>query len=337
MKHCLNCNQSLSQDSIHCPNCGQKSKISELKFRTLISDFFSNLFNVESKLFVSLRDLVLPGKLTIAFVGGKRQQYYNPIRMFLILLALFFTLFFFSISSFLEEGKESTHALKQAVMDNAMLKKLEQYSDEYELNEEQRQYLLCDLIPNAQPYEDTITFGESATLSMTGGIRTLDFYTLSEEELVEKYEPEAWYETLLLKQIKKMIEDPMSGLRYFIGNGTWIIIFSILLISLLSKLFYTGSIYAEHAILWTIGHSRILLLLCISLLLGRLFGGESINPLFFAFAILFGYFLLFFDLRKYFRESLFKTGWKYCFLMIGYLFIMSGVTLATLAVSFLLL
>jgi|GEM_PF-2879393 len=100
---CLNCNQSFVEKDKYCNNCGQKTAIKELNFWTIVSDFFSNLFNVEAKIWRTFRDIWIPAKLTNAYISGKRVTYYNPIRIFIISLFTFFALYLFNIKSYIDK------------------------------------------------------------------------------------------------------------------------------------------------------------------------------------------------------------------------------------------
>jgi len=91
MTQCLNCQNEISPDHKFCQQCGQKTKLSELRFFVILKDFFKNLFNLESKIWNTFKDIWIPGKLATAFVEGKRKRYYHPLRFFLVVLFAFFT------------------------------------------------------------------------------------------------------------------------------------------------------------------------------------------------------------------------------------------------------
>ena len=97
MKSCLNCDQPISLENKYCAHCGQKTAIGRLSVISLIKDFLSNLFNLENKIWSTLRDLFVPAKFTLAYIAGKRINYYNPLRIFLVVLFTFFTLFLLNI------------------------------------------------------------------------------------------------------------------------------------------------------------------------------------------------------------------------------------------------
>ncbi len=56
----------------------------------MFSEFINNAFNIESKLFRTLRAMFVPGKLTEEYFKGRHIRYYHPLRLFLFTgIALF--------------------------------------------------------------------------------------------------------------------------------------------------------------------------------------------------------------------------------------------------------
>ena len=95
---CKNCNQLLEKGDNFCPNCGQKT-INKLNVKFILGDFFQTVFNIDSKVFRSLRFLLFkPGFLTKEYVEGKRVSYLAPIRLYIALSFIFF--FLISVISF---------------------------------------------------------------------------------------------------------------------------------------------------------------------------------------------------------------------------------------------
>jgi len=90
---CLNCGTSLQ--ARFCHQCGQENTEPHESFWVLIKHFVFDLLHFDGKFFVSLRYLLLkPGRLTKEYLKGKRASYFNPIRMYLFMSAVFFLLIF---------------------------------------------------------------------------------------------------------------------------------------------------------------------------------------------------------------------------------------------------
>lgn len=93
-KQCLNCGHTLGEIYNYCPNCGQENNDNNISFWSLISDFLSNYFALDSKLGKSTIPFFLkPGYLTNRFTEGKRASYVNPVRLYLVLSLFFFFIF----------------------------------------------------------------------------------------------------------------------------------------------------------------------------------------------------------------------------------------------------
>jgi len=89
-KRCNNCNQPLQ--GVYCSNCGQKD-IQSLKFSHLFKEFVDHNLDIDSKLFVTLKYLIIkPWFLTIEYWKGKRARYTSPFKIYLIISFIYFLL-----------------------------------------------------------------------------------------------------------------------------------------------------------------------------------------------------------------------------------------------------
>ena len=86
---CPNCNNVFPKDAKYCPACSQKTRSGKVTVREYLSDFFDQVFNLDSKLFKTLGALFIPGKLTKEYFLGKRKSYAPPIRLFLVMVIIF--------------------------------------------------------------------------------------------------------------------------------------------------------------------------------------------------------------------------------------------------------
>ncbi|WP_431211247.1 DUF3667 domain-containing protein [Puia sp. P3] len=79
----------------YCSHCGQENTEPKESIGHLIGHFIEDVTHFDSKLFTTLKDLVLrPGFLTREYVAGRRVQYLNPIRMYIFISAVFFLVLF---------------------------------------------------------------------------------------------------------------------------------------------------------------------------------------------------------------------------------------------------
>ena len=379
LNNCLNCDQELLREAKHCSNCGQKAALQNLSVWSIVSDFFSNLFNIEAKIWRTFRDIWKPAMLTTAYISGKRVMYYNPIRIFIIALFTFFALYVFSIKDIFKAIDDTFKIKKHEVWRESLSEEYDSLSLKYnwpeEINEKIQKELLkeesvdgeimqIEVDPDSIRYEELKTDKQEsekidtnvssnrttkiglefttkdslATINLDDGeifygISLNKFFRYSDEELLEQIPDDSWLKKLAALQIKKVVANFSSMLQFLIGNGTWLIIVLILLTSAFSKLLYVRNnyLYAEHFIFHVYGHTRLLILAILGLLLEILLINTKIwlIPWF-----LIGLVYLFLGMKKFYKQSAVKTTIKFILTTIVYLWLISFCLLGVLGLSF---
>ena len=100
--HCLNCGIIQNKDDNYCPNCGQRNLVDHLTFSYFSKEILSNVFSLDSKVFLTSKCLLLkPAFLSLEFIHGRRIKYVNPIQLFMFTSFLYFLAY--SITFFNEE------------------------------------------------------------------------------------------------------------------------------------------------------------------------------------------------------------------------------------------
>jgi hypothetical protein len=90
-RRCLNCGTVIAGK--HCTQCGQDSDVHVLSMREVAGDVTHSLLHLDSRVWRTVRLLVLrPGELTREFIAGRHQQYIPPFRLYLAISILFFAL-----------------------------------------------------------------------------------------------------------------------------------------------------------------------------------------------------------------------------------------------------
>lgn len=89
--HCADCAQPVSGK--YCAACGQETVIETPTVRHFLQEFADQYVALEGKLGRTLRVLLLrPGQLTLDYVEGRRQRYVRPLKLYLTISVVFFTL-----------------------------------------------------------------------------------------------------------------------------------------------------------------------------------------------------------------------------------------------------
>lgn len=88
---CKNCEEILEGKENYCSNCGQKN-ILKLNLKYIFSQFVEDIFNVDSKVFNTLKYLTIrPGYLTKEYIDGKRVSFVPPVRLYIVMSVVFFS------------------------------------------------------------------------------------------------------------------------------------------------------------------------------------------------------------------------------------------------------
>ena len=95
---CKDCGSLLT--GRYCAECGQPAATQVLTMHDVAHDVVHSALHLDSRVWRTLRTLVLkPGELTKEFIRGRRQRYLPPFRLYLII-----SVAFFAVSSLLPEG-----------------------------------------------------------------------------------------------------------------------------------------------------------------------------------------------------------------------------------------
>ncbi len=91
LDHCLNCGTPTGDTDNFCPRCGQENQNETVGLRPLVSDVLAEMASWDSKLVRTVIPLLLkPGALTVEYNAGRRVRYLSPLKMYLVISALFF-------------------------------------------------------------------------------------------------------------------------------------------------------------------------------------------------------------------------------------------------------
>lgn len=284
-QNCPNCHVSNHIDVNYCPQCGQKSGLGLHSVWQMVLQFFANTFNVESKLTQSALGLFKPGFLTQEYLALHRVSYLSPIRIFVVLMFLWFLLLsFVGVDSLLANVKISNGSSsneKEQQFDRDFL--LQAISVDNYINQQ-----LTDLnvliTQRNQPQEVVDKAKQSITalreilalnldkpflITLLGGRYELlerDIYQLDSDKIFEKYNINSRIDRLIVRAMLRFTQDPSGFNKFLFGNMTWAFFLDVLLMAGLFKLFYPKTKYTVHFVYHL--HLRSFIFLCIMLGMG---------------------------------------------------------------------
>lgn len=122
---CQNCENPLAENDNFCSNCSQKRSTGRIAFGQLVVQFFEDTINWDARLFRSIRDLCIPGKLTVEYFKGRHVPYWQPLRLFLFMAALQMVVVNSSFNSATKAMQKANDDTKRGVYEYMLLQKLD--------------------------------------------------------------------------------------------------------------------------------------------------------------------------------------------------------------------
>jgi len=114
-KRCENCGHFV--DKRFCPECGQENVETRQSFFHLIKHFVEDFVHYDGKFWKTIWYLLFfPAKLTKEYMAGKRNNYVNPIKLF-----IFISFFTFFLPAILPESGEKAEANQKVATENNII------------------------------------------------------------------------------------------------------------------------------------------------------------------------------------------------------------------------
>jgi len=311
----------------YCGVCSQKLKSSKVTVSSLAKEFLMSFFNLDSRFFQTMGNIIFPGTLTRKYIDGKRKSYINPARLFLFSLVFFFAVlsYFFNSSDFemginndLETYANQTK--QKAIYDSLLL--------DIKIDSTAAKKIRSRLFPNLNvSFQDSIEITQTGSMVSIGGFSNKKFYigdiaSMEEDEFVDHYRIDGRIQRLLTKQVLRVNRNPKAVSSFMIGNMLWAVVLGILFLALVMKLLYIRNkkYFVEHLILQMHVHSFSFILLGVLILirLSTNTDNEILSGIGFISILVY----LFIAFKRYYGQGFFKTLFKVLFTLFSYLFIM---------------
>ncbi len=289
---CQNCGNILRGADKFCSECGQKRLEKEdFLVRKFLAKSFGDFFHFESKFTHSLIPLLFkPGYLTLEFMKGRRQRYFQPFKMFLFISVFYFILTGLDLGRFsnsVQNNKKQTGNSKNNI----------QFKFNY---------------TNSDKISDSLNKIPADTLKKI--IEDKGFEDV--ENLFKDVKKSNWLDRYMFRQEVKFRlygkEKVLEELYHYIPKFIFLLI---PLFALLLKLFYIRRKrkYFEHLVFSLHFHSFVFMLFILVEFFSLLINNIQIiyAPLIFIY--------LFVALKKFYGQRVLKTLTKNIFLLISYI------------------
>lgn len=272
--HCLNCNSHANNSGTYCSNCGQKLDLTSFTLWHLILDSLADFFDFDSKLLKSMRALWRPGFLTKEFMAGRRKSYVNPLRLYLSMTILFFSLLLFWMNR--SELDWKFNDLDERVSISRQLEHFDSLAIVYQLPVDQKDSIRLKLFGGVKlPQEDTFSFLKLQTFTFFGfhleemKVLNSEVVEMPIEAILDKYKISGFWKRLVYKQALRISKDIEGVTKFLIGNLFWGVLLAAFFIGLLKKILYIrhDMYFIEHFVFWSHLQSFVFLVGFISVLL----------------------------------------------------------------------
>ena len=115
--HCLNCGKALEGN--YCPDCGQSAQSLRRPFWSLLGESVETLFSIDGRIARTLPDLLIhPGRMTRAYLDGKRARFIPPFRLYVFASLVVFVLLPLMMGqrvAFMPEGAQNFEQARAAI------------------------------------------------------------------------------------------------------------------------------------------------------------------------------------------------------------------------------
>ncbi len=357
---CLNCEAKNEVAFKYCSTCGQKNTDGKITFSQLWSEFQDSMLNIDSRTWRTLKDLFVPGRLTLEYFSGKHGRYVHPLRLLLATSLLFILAMSFQgfrsatnhgydynerilknyerqrLYGILDKITDNTNTLfpdqlTEAITDTIMTS----FYDSLMVLLDDSENMYASI--HGDRYGSNIDLNRYASLGSEKAevVSKYDFLNKSEDELVEIYKKDAGrIEQLIFKQKVKHVKDESQIMGALISHTTWaaLLLMPCLALVLFFLNFRHQYYYIEHLIFTFHLHA------CIFLVSAVLVAGLNVFPvwMFPLFMSMVGIYV-FISMLKVYKQHFVKTLIKFLILSISYGGLLIFFLFGTVVFTFLLL
>lgn len=274
LRKCQNCKTHLPDEAYYCPNCGQKYREDLPTFLEVVSDFFSNLLNLNFQVFPTLRDLLIPAKLSLRYSVGMRKKYVSPGRLFVLSIILFIfigTLFVTQddvsingLEAFQKKAEKYVENQEKETVADSIWQKLDTQQDipaevvdsfrvaffKLHVTSNRDTNLLRIDLSGICRKDVVITLDSMAGDSGSVVIDAEEYLSHTPEELLEIHDIDFFWDQLIVRQMLRLLSSRQNLTLYLIRQLLWATALLLPLFALWLKLVYyrRGYYYVEHLV-----------------------------------------------------------------------------------------
>ena len=311
----------------YCPQCSQKNHDGRVSFREFMAEAVATIFNLDNRIFSTLRAITVPGKLTTDYFEGKQVRFYHPLRLFLFTgLALISILTVryrqgegFAQMEKVSEEMETGHLHKQKFerLDSIRLVFNNELGDPVARQAVDSFAARAGILDYPKEENDSSSLGINMFSGKIKGVKvsTRDLMEMAPDDLLEKYKVEGFWNRMFVSRSMRAMRGMNEYLLSLFGNGIWMMLVMMPLMALVLKLLYFRKpfLYFEHFVFNLHLHAAMFLLLALTMA----FTGSPPTWLVVA-SVLISFAYPFMAMKRVYKQGFWKTGLKYFIITIAY-------------------
>ncbi|TVQ20267.1 MAG: DUF3667 domain-containing protein [Bacteroidetes bacterium] len=298
---CKNCSHTYTGN--FCPQCGQSAKDFDRPLKFFFVDFAGNIFAFDTRLWQSLKDILLhPGRMEANYISGKRIRYMPPFRLYVFVSFIFFLSLSWAARNSINKNKSELHVQTSQALADSIYKDIREKHPEINI---------------------ALHRNKGKNLSSSGLAKPSGSFAEEEDSVPEISDP------TLPKASGKMdhiMKNPEMYMERFFKYASWSLFLLMPFYGFLLWLNFRKSKrhYISHFLLSINQHVFIFVILLLMLFVGMLFPDKSIYPekyllyLFPAYAWV--------GTVRLYQKNWLKAGLRLLVLIVFYLFVVALVT-----------
>jgi len=339
VQHCRNCQAPLPEHSKYCPQCSQRNHDGKLTFREMMAESIGTLFNLDNRIFNTLRAMLVPGKLTTNYFEGKQIRYYHPVRLFIftgLALASIIAVRFqqsdlYKKQEGIFDGNKAELTQKRffANLDTARIAFNGDHPDAASVAAVDSFASRANFLHPVPVESDSsgISFRFFGQQKLSLKIANLDLVELSTDSLLTKYGIHESWDRYRLKQYLQMYKQPNGFILSLLGKAIWMLLLVVPLLALCLRLLYLRKpfVYYEHFVFVLDISSASFVLLFLNFIF------KQSPPIWLTVVlVVLSMIYPFIAMRRVYKEGFWRTSLKYT------LFTLAGVALGIVSLLLLL-
>ncbi len=349
-RYCLNCHYPMREDAPFCSECGQRYTTGRVTLWQFFRTFVGSLFDIDSRVFRTLRDIFIPGKLTVEYFKGRHRRYLHPARVFLFTALLHFAALGFMLTDLKEVITGTMEERKREAHHSVFLMELDSLgavvSSEFAQARDAGRALDTLRARMGEVQRDSVNlfyYDPHTGAFENKDVAADEIFDMRTDALLDKYGIKGVVPRFMSGQYLRIFKEGNNFFGFMLGNMVWLVALMMPSLGLLLKLLYIRRrrYFVEHLVFSFHYHAFAFLIFTVVFLLninglkmdesGTALDANIDRGVVEGFLVVLAYLL--FAMRRVYAQGYIKTFIKFCILNFSYLIIFMVSLVLTLVIG----